>query len=85
MSGISSNNSETVTFRALAINILRLTGKVRGNYTSSSHHVNCRGYVGSHEIFNFYEDVVSGATKERKALDQLMEDAKHRKFDGVLV
>jgi DNA invertase Pin-like site-specific DNA recombinase len=31
--------------------------------------------VGSREIFNFYEDVVSGATKERKALDQLMEDA----------
>jgi hypothetical protein len=25
--------------------------------------------VGSREIFNFYEEVVSGATKERKALD----------------
>jgi DNA invertase Pin-like site-specific DNA recombinase len=40
-----------------------------------------RGY----EIFNFCEDIVSGATKERKALDQLFQDAKHRKFDIVLV
>jgi len=38
-----------------------------------------------YEIFNFYEDIVSGATKERKALDQLMDDAKKRKFDIVLV
>jgi DNA invertase Pin-like site-specific DNA recombinase len=38
-----------------------------------------------YEIFNFYEDIVSGATKERKALDQLFQDAKHRRFDIVLV
>ncbi len=38
-----------------------------------------------YEVFNFYEDIVSGATKERKALDQLFQDAKHRKFDIVLV
>jgi DNA invertase Pin-like site-specific DNA recombinase len=38
-----------------------------------------------YEIFDFYEDIVSGATKERKALDQLMDDAKKRKFDIVLV
>jgi len=44
-------------------------------------YVSRRGY----EIFNFYEDVVSGATKERKALDQLMDDARKRKFDIVLV
>jgi len=40
-----------------------------------------RGY----EIYNFYEDVVSGTTKERKALDQLFEDANKRKFDIILV
>jgi DNA invertase Pin-like site-specific DNA recombinase len=44
-------------------------------------YVTRRGY----DIYTFYEDIVSGATKERKALDQLMEDAKHRKFDIVLV
>lgn len=40
-----------------------------------------RGYT----IYNTYEDIISGATKERKALDQLFDDAKHRKFDIVLV
>jgi DNA invertase Pin-like site-specific DNA recombinase len=40
-----------------------------------------RGYG----VFNTYEDIVSGSTKERKALDQLMYDAKKRKFDIVLV
>jgi DNA invertase Pin-like site-specific DNA recombinase len=44
-------------------------------------YVNRRGY----DIFNLYEDIISGATKERKALDQLMDDAKKRKFDIVLV
>jgi DNA invertase Pin-like site-specific DNA recombinase len=44
-------------------------------------YVNRRGY----EVFNFYEDIISGAAKERKALDQLMDDAKKRKFDIVLV
>lgn len=38
-----------------------------------------------YEIFDFYEDIISGAAKERKALDQLMDDAKKRKFDIVLV
>jgi len=38
-----------------------------------------------YDIFNTYEDIISGATKERKALDQLFQDAKHRKFDIVLV
>ena len=44
-------------------------------------YVQRRGY----EIYNYYEDIVSGAAKERKALDQLFQDAKHRKFDIVLV
>jgi DNA invertase Pin-like site-specific DNA recombinase len=44
-------------------------------------YVQRRGY----ETFQFYEDIISGAAKERKALDQLMDDAKKRKFDIVLV
>ena len=44
-------------------------------------YVKRRGY----EIFHIYEDIISGATKERKALDQLFVDAKKRKFDIVLV
>lgn len=40
-----------------------------------------RGYT----IYNTYEDIISGTAKERKALDQLFQDAKHRKFDIVLV
>src|SRR5687768_11673533 len=44
-------------------------------------YVRRRGY----EIHNFYEDVISGVTKERKALDLLMDDARKRKFDIVLV
>jgi DNA invertase Pin-like site-specific DNA recombinase len=44
-------------------------------------YVNRRCY----DIFNLYEDIISGATKERKALDQLIDDAKKRKFDIVLV
>ncbi len=44
-------------------------------------YVQKRGYT----IYNTYEDIISGVTKERKALDQLMTDAKHRKFDIVLV
>src|SRR3954452_25160366 len=44
-------------------------------------YVQKRGYT----IYNTYEDIVSGTTKERKALDQLMFDARHRKFDIILV
>lgn len=44
-------------------------------------YVQRRGYA----IYDTYEDVVSGATKERKALDRLVADARHRKFDIVLV
>lgn len=40
-----------------------------------------RGY----EIYNFNEDIVSGVTKERKALNKLLDDARKRKFDIVLV
>jgi len=40
-----------------------------------------RGYT----IYMIYEDIISGAAKERKALDRLMDDAKKRKFDIVLV
>jgi DNA invertase Pin-like site-specific DNA recombinase len=32
-----------------------------------------------------YEDIISGAAKERQALERLMEDARKRKFDIVLV
>ena len=39
----------------------------------------------NYKIYNFYEDIISGATKERSALDRLLTDAKHRKFDIVLV
>ena len=44
-------------------------------------YVQNRGY----ETFQFYEDIISGAAKERKALDQLMDDAKKRRFEIVLV
>ena len=44
-------------------------------------YVQKRGY----DIFNTYEDIISGTTKERKALDQLFTDANKRKFDIVLV
>src|ERR1700712_1214838 len=44
-------------------------------------YVKRRGYT----IYMIYEDIISGAVKERKALDQLMDDAKKRKFDIVLV
>jgi DNA invertase Pin-like site-specific DNA recombinase len=44
-------------------------------------YVKRRGYV----IYRVYEDVISGAAKERKSLDSLMEDARKRKFDIVLV
>jgi DNA invertase Pin-like site-specific DNA recombinase len=44
-------------------------------------YVKRRGYA----IYRVYEDVISGAAKERQALDQLMEDARRRKFDIVLV
>lgn len=40
-----------------------------------------RGY----HIYDVYEDVISGAAQERKALDRLMGDARKRKFDIVLV
>jgi DNA invertase Pin-like site-specific DNA recombinase len=44
-------------------------------------YVRKRGYT----IYNIYEDIISGAAKERQALDQLMDDAKKLKFDIVLV
>src|SRR5437764_6257308 len=44
-------------------------------------YVKKRGYT----IYNTYEDIISGAPKERQALDLLMADASHRKFDIVLV
>lgn len=40
-----------------------------------------RGFV----VFEIYQDTVSGAAKERKALDRLISDAKKRRFDVVLV
>ena len=44
-------------------------------------YVEKRGY----EIFRMYEDVISGSTTSRQALDTLMQDARKRKFDIVLV
>ena len=44
-------------------------------------YVKKRGYT----IYNTYEDIISGAARERQALDLLMADANHRKFDIVLV
>ena len=40
-----------------------------------------RGYT----IYHIYEDIISGAARERKALDLLMDDARKRKFAIVLV
>jgi DNA invertase Pin-like site-specific DNA recombinase len=40
-----------------------------------------RGY----EVFHVYKDIITGTAKQRKALDQLMEDARKRRFDIVLV
>ena len=39
----------------------------------------------SYVVYDTYEDVISGTTRERKALDRLVSDARHRKFDIVLV
>jgi DNA invertase Pin-like site-specific DNA recombinase len=44
-------------------------------------YVSRRGY----RIFHIYEDIVSGVATERKALDLLLDDARKRKFDIVLV
>src|SRR5688572_29083751 len=44
-------------------------------------YVTKRGY----SIYRIYEDIVSGATTSRNQLDHLMQDAKRRKFDIVLV
>ncbi|HYT44377.1 MAG TPA: recombinase family protein [Methylomirabilota bacterium] len=44
-------------------------------------YVQKRGY----ETYSIYEDIVSGATISRNQLDLLFQDAKHRKFDIVLV
>src|SRR5689334_19282175 len=38
-----------------------------------------------HQVYGIYEDVISGATKKRPALDRLMSDARKRRFDIVLV
>lgn len=38
-----------------------------------------------YEIFKIYEDKVSGMTKSRVALDEMLIEAKKRKFDIVLV
>jgi DNA invertase Pin-like site-specific DNA recombinase len=40
-----------------------------------------RGY----DVFQIYEDIVSGAATERPALSRLLDDARKRKFDIVLV
>jgi DNA invertase Pin-like site-specific DNA recombinase len=40
---------------------------------------------GRYTIYNTYEDIISGAARERKALDHLFADAKKRKGDIVLV
>jgi DNA invertase Pin-like site-specific DNA recombinase len=37
------------------------------------------------EIYAIYEDVMSGATMKRPALDRLLDDARKRRFDLVLV
>jgi DNA invertase Pin-like site-specific DNA recombinase len=38
-----------------------------------------------HQVLNEYVDHISGAKERRRALDQLMKDARARKFDAVLV
>jgi|SRR5579859_1790904 len=44
-------------------------------------YVKQRGY----SLYRMYEDTISGATRSRPNLDLLLVDAKHRKFDVVLV
>jgi DNA invertase Pin-like site-specific DNA recombinase len=44
-------------------------------------YVQKRGYT----IYMVYEDIISGTANERAALDRLLTDARHRKFDIVLV
>jgi len=44
-------------------------------------YVKRRGYT----IYMVYGDIVSGVARERQALNRLMEDAKKRRFDIVLV
>ncbi len=38
-----------------------------------------------YEVFNVYEDVISGTKDSRPGLDKLIKDARLRKFDSVLV
>jgi DNA invertase Pin-like site-specific DNA recombinase len=38
-----------------------------------------------HQVYEIYEDVITGAAKQRPALDRLIADAKKRRFDIVLV
>src|SRR5579859_7124499 len=44
-------------------------------------YVKQRGY----SLYRMYEDTISGATRSRPNLDLLLVDARHRKFDIVLV
>ena len=44
-------------------------------------YVKQRGY----SLYQMYEDTISGTTRSRPNLDLLLVDAKHRKFDVVLV
>ena len=38
-----------------------------------------------YEVYEIYEDVISGKTDSRPAFDKLLYDMRHRRFDGVVV
>jgi len=38
-----------------------------------------------YEIYKIYEDRISGIKENRPALNEMMEDAKQKKFDAVLI
>ena len=46
-----------------------------------------QGYciLNSHEIYEIYEDIISGETDSRPAFDKLLHDMHHRRFDAVVV
>jgi DNA invertase Pin-like site-specific DNA recombinase len=66
---------------ALYTRVSTVEQKTGMQLTDLKEYVRRRGY----EICNVYEDIVSGVTEERKSLDRLMDEARKRKCDIVLV
>lgn len=66
---------------ALYIRVSTDEQKTDLQFMDLNEYIQKRGY----DVYDTYEDIISGTTKERKALDRLVSDARHRKFDIVLV